>query len=252
MRWTSRLALVLAIGCGGSGSPDRAALSVFAASSLTESFEALETGFERAHPEIDVHLTFAGSQVLRLQIERGAAADVFAAASEAHMHALREQGRVEAPQDFAGNRLVVIVPRDNPAGILRFEDLAKAGTIVIGAQTVPVGVYTRQMLDRVAASQPALAERVVAHVVSEESNARLVRAKVELGEADAAVVYRTDADASDRVRVIEVPEAYAVPARYPIAVVEGAAHAEPARSFVAYVLSESGQRALAEHGFSPP
>ena len=242
---------MISSGCGDRGSSGRAPLAVFAASSLTESFEALETGFEQAHPEIDVRLTFAGSQVLRLQIERGAAADVFAAASELHMNALVEAGRVEASQDFAGNRLVVIVPEDNPAGIERFEDLVKAETIVIGAQTVPVGVYTRQMLERVAASRPPLAEQIRAHVVSEESNVRLVRAKVELGEADAAVVYRTDADASERVRVIEVPETYDVHARYPIAVVEGAAQAKAGGSFVAYVRSESGQGLLAEHGFSP-
>jgi len=241
----------LASGCGGGGAEHRVELAVFAASSLTESFEALETSFEQTHPEVDVRLTFAGSQVLRLQLERGAAADVFAAADEGHMQALLDAGRVQAPRDFAGNGLVVIVPKDNPAGLERFGDLARAQTIVVGAETVPVGVYTQRMLDRVAASEPSLASWVRAHVVSEESNARLVRAKVELGEADAAVVYRTDASASDRVRTIEVPKAYAVQARYPIAVVSDARQGPQANAFVAHVLSEAGQGRLSEHGFLP-
>ena len=251
--WLARIAGLglLLTGCRDAGS-QQTPLAVFAASSLTEAFEALEGSFERQRPELDVRLTFAGSQVLRLQIERGAAADVFAAASEEHMDALVEGGRAGSPKTFARNALVVIVPSANPAGIERLEDLVRASKIVIGAETVPVGAYTRQMLERLEASQPGLARQVRASVVSEESNARLVRAKVELGEADAAVVYRTDAAASDRVRIVELPEGLAVTARYPIAAIEGAPRVEPAASFIAHVLSEDGQRTLVEHGFSPP
>jgi len=162
------------------------------------------------------------------------------------MDALAEAGRVVDPNTFASNRLVVIVPEGDHA-LASFEDLPQASRIVIGTQDVPVGRYTRAMLERVGAS---FATSVLAKVVSEESNVRLVRAKVELGEADAAVVYRTDV--SDRVRAIDVPAGYDVPIQYPIAAVRDAAHPEAAAAFVAHVRSPAGQAVLRRHGFDVP
>ncbi len=224
----------------------RAPLSVFAASSLTESFEDLARDFERDNPRVDVRLTFAGSQVLRLQIEQGATADVFASANVEHMQALREAGFIDSSQVLAHNALVLIVPTDNPAGIERFEQLPQASRIVLGTTGVPVGRYADAVLE--GAGEP-FAGQVRQRVVSRESNVRLVRAKVELGEADAAVVYRTDAMASQRVRAIEIPDADEV--EYPIGVVADAAHADAAARFVAYVSSPPGQATLAAHGFTP-
>jgi molybdate transport system substrate-binding protein len=225
-------------------------LSVFAASSLTEAFHDLERGFETLHPGVDVKLTFAGSQVLRLQIEQGASADVFASANESHMRALIAARHVAGSQVFARNELVVIVPKNNPAGIDAFADLGKASRIVIGTANVPVGIYTRQVLDRAGRELgEAFIDAVKRHIVSEESNVRLVRAKVELGEADAAMIYRTDAAPSDRVRVVSIPSALNVRASYPIGSLTRAPHASEATAFVTYVVSPAGREILARHGF---
>lgn len=242
------------VACGSAGSaPERIPLSVFAASSLTESFQQLEEGFERAHPAVDVQLTFAGSQVLRLQLEQGATADVFASANPAHVEALAEAGLVSSSQTFARNELVVIVPPTNPAGIRSFAELPRASRIVIGTDTVPVGAYTRELLDRASARLGAeFTAAVESRVVSEEGNVRLVRAKVELGEADAAIVYRTDAAASDRVTVVEIPEPLGVRARYPIASITGSPRGPEAAAFIEHVRSEDGRRTLTQHGFSAP
>ncbi len=230
--------------------PERTELLVFAASSLTEAFGDLERGFETAHRGVDVRLTFAGSQVLRLQIEQGAAASVFASANERHMQALVDQDLVAEAQVFARNELVVIVPSSNPAGIERFAQLGEASRLVIGTDNVPVGIYTRQALERARTQlSDAFVTRVLERVVSEESNVRLVRAKVELGEADAAIVYRTDAASSQRVGVVPIPEGINVHASYPIGVLPGGAHGPEARAFIAYVVSPTGREILARHGF---
>jgi molybdate transport system substrate-binding protein len=235
---------LLAVGCGDG----RTRLTVFAASSLTEAFQDLEARFEAAHPQVDVQLTFAGSQALRLQIAEGAPADVFASADAAHLAALEEAGLVEAPEVFAENAPALVVPPGSP--IQGFEDLPRAERIVIGDAAVPVGRYARAVLDRAeAALGRPWRDTVDAHVVSEERNVRHVRAKVELGEADAAIVYRTDALASDRLRAVAVPEAFLVRAAYPIAVVRGSRHRGWAVRFVAMVLGEEGRAVLGARGF---
>ncbi|MEO0602265.1 MAG: molybdate ABC transporter substrate-binding protein, partial [Myxococcota bacterium] len=179
--------LVALLGCAtDDGSPT---LSVFAASSLTEAFEDLEHSFEAEHPGVDLQLTFAGSQVLRLQIEQGARADVFASADERHLQALLDTGDVVDARIFAENELTLIVP-PSPRAVTRFEDLPRASRIVVGSPQGPVGTYTRLLLDRAGATWGAtFAAAIRRNVVSEEPNVRLVRAKVELGEADAAFVY---------------------------------------------------------------
>ena len=184
---------------------------------------------------------------------RGAPADVFASANAAHVDALVDAGLAEPSRVFADNELVVIVPVDDPAAIASFVDLDTAERVVVGAQDVPVGIYTRALLDRAAAVLGEdFARRVRAHVVSEETNVRLARAKVELGEADAAIVYATDAAASARVRAIAIPPELGVRAHYPIAAIAGSSHAREAERFIDYVLSPSGREILARHGFAPP
>lgn len=243
------LGLACAIGCGARES-ERTTLTVFAASSLTEAFGALEAGFEEHRPTVDVRLSFAGSQVLRLQLEQGAAADVFASANEDHMRALIEEGAVSRSETFAHNALVVVVPTEGSA-VETFADLPQAARLVIGTRNVPVGMYTERLLER---ARAPLGEDFVAkvreHVVSEESNVRLARAKVELGEADAAIVYRTDARASTRVRAIPVPEALEVRADYSIGPVVRSADPALAERFIAFVRSPQGRRILDEHGFT--
>lgn len=245
------LAMLWLVGCkASSDAPTRTELFVFAASSLTEAFHELEREFEASNPDVDVKLTLAGSQVLRLQITQGAAADVFASANESHMQALVESGHVKTPSVFAHNELVVIVPATNPAGITQFSELSRAERIVIGTKNVPVGTYTRQMLERARRQLgEEFAAQVEKHVVSQESNVRLVRAKVEMAEADAAIVYRTDGVSSSKVRVVDIPEELNPRASYPIAPLTRSGHGTSGQAFVAFVLSPKGRHVLERHGF---
>lgn len=246
------LTLACLVACQSSAqTTSRTRLSIFAASSLTEAFEALEIKFEERHPEIDARMTFAGSQVLRLQLEQGAAADVFASANEDHMRALVDAGLVSESRTFAYNELAVIVPTDNPAEVRSFADLPRATRLVLGTSNVPVGIYARRALQKARTEfGDGFVTQVLSHVVSEESNVRLVRAKVELGEANAAIVYRTDAASSKRVRAVPIPSAINVRASYPIAIVTHSLREPAARRFVEFVLSEFGQKILLEHGLS--
>jgi molybdate transport system substrate-binding protein len=245
-------ALSLACGPSTSEAPARTELTVFAASSLSDAFADLEREFERAYPNVDVRPSFAGSQVLRLQIEHGAPADVFASADPAHMAALARSGDAAAVEVFAHNTLALIVPLDDPADIGQFDQLDRARRVVVGTPNTPVGAYTRTLLSRAEATTGSeFAAAIRAHVVSEEANVRLVRAKVELGEADAAFVYRTDAVGSDRVRTLAIPPAINVRARYPIATLRRSHHPELAAAFVELVRSAPGQSILERHGFLP-
>lgn len=243
------LAAAILTGCGGTEPPQRT-LDVFAASSLAESFTEIAARFESAHPGTHVALTFAGSQVLRLQIEQGAAADVYASADPGHVSALVQSGSLRDERVFAHNQLVVIVPLDNPAGITSFADLVRAERLVIGGDNVPVGRYTREALRRASGRLgPGFEDAVLSRIASEETNVRLVRAKVELGEADAAVVYRTDAVASDRVRCIPIPPGIDVRADYWMGVVARSPHPGLAQEWLEMVASPEGRDILTRRGF---
>lgn len=237
-------------GCGEAWSVQQRVLRVHAASSLTESFQDLEAAFEAAHPDIDVQLTFAGSQVLRLQLEQGASADVFAPADPAHLQALARAGEVAQSEVFAHNQLVLVTPRDNPAGLTQFSDLPRAQRLVMGTDTVPVGAYARQALSiadtRV---EPGFASAVMEHVVSFEPNTRLVRAKVALGEADAALIYRTDVTDDVDLNVIELPSDIDVQAEYAIGTLTDAENPEGAALWLAFLRSDEARRVLEKHGF---
>jgi molybdate transport system substrate-binding protein len=209
--------------------------------------------FESENAGTDVLVTFAGSQVLRVQIEQGAAADVFASASPEHLDSLVASGRVREGRLFARNDLVVIVPLSNPAGIETFDDLPNAGTLVLGASNVPVGTYAREAIRRGGERLgPQFESDVLSRLASEEANVRLVRAKVELDEADAAIVYRTDATPSDQVRVVEIPASDNVLADYPIGIVADGPNPDGAERWVELVLSERGRGVLVAHGFLLP
>jgi molybdate transport system substrate-binding protein len=244
------LAVASLAACGGDGALEPGTLSVYAASSLTEAFTELETVFESAHPGVDVAVTFAGSQVLRLQIEQGAQADVFAAANVDHMQALVDSGLVVESQTFAHNDLVVITPLDNPGSIQEFGDIAHAERIVLGTANTPVGEYAREVLSRGnTVYEEGFEAIVISRVVSEDTNVRLARAKIEMGEADAAIVYRTDAGSSERVRVVEIPGTVNVLAHYPIGVLADAPNRDAAEAWVALIMSVEGRSVLERHGF---
>lgn len=242
----------LAVACSRpTTDPASRTLSVFAAASLTEAFAELERELEAAEPGLDVAVSTGGSQALRVQIEQGAPADVFASANAEHLDALVTAGLVRESLPFAEGELVLVVPPTNPAGLTSLEELPEATRIVLGAPEVPVGKYARALLERADARYGGgFRARVEEHVVSLEPNVRQVLAKVELGEADAAVVYRSDVVASRDVTVIEIPAELAVPATYHVGVLTGAAAPALALRFVEHLRSPAGRRVLARHGFA--
>jgi molybdate transport system substrate-binding protein len=228
-------------------------LHVFAAASLSEAFREIGAAFERAHPGDTVELNFAGSQVLRMQIEQGAGADVFASADLVHANLLRTNRLLSEPRVFTRNRLVVIVPVEGKR-VKALSDIAKPGVkLVVAGDTVPAGRYAKQVVAQLGASGLYGADFVAgfeANVVSQETNVRAVQAKVALGEADAGIVYVTDAAGDDRVRTIAIPERYNVVAEYAIGVVVNSPAESAAESFVAFVLGAKGQAVLVKHGFA--
>lgn len=230
-------------------------LTVFAAASLTDAFEQMADDIAAANPGVEITFNFAGSQALVTQLtEGGAEAGVLATANESQMNAAIEGGvPADSPRIFARNLLTIAVPTDNPADIDSIVDLA-AGDIrlVLANPDVPAGDYARDSLCLASASILAdpqeFVAAVAASIVSEEENVRAVLTKVELGEADAGIVYVTDAMTSgDSVLSFAIPDELNVIAEYPIA----ALNDDPlSAAFVSYVLSEEGQATLASFGFA--
>jgi molybdate transport system substrate-binding protein len=251
------LTLVLvATGCSGADSgPETHTLNVFAASSLTEAFTEIDKNFEASNPNVTVTLNFAGSQTLKTQIEEGAPADVFASANKPEMESLIASGLVatDAAQIFLQNKLVVILPFENQLGLEKLQDLARPGVkLVLAAEEVPVGRYTRHSLYLMTGQFGMdFKDRVLANVVSNEDNVRQVVAKVQLGEADAGIVYTSDAVAAPDLRKIDIPAGLNVSAEYPIAVLSRSAHKELGAAFIDYVLSAEGQAVFQKWGFVP-
>ncbi|MBK8025570.1 MAG: molybdate ABC transporter substrate-binding protein [Chloroflexi bacterium] len=249
-------ALTLLIGCLGVQAQDAQTLTVFAAASLTNAFEEIGTAFEAANPGVDVIFSFASSSDLAAQLVEGAPADVFASANNSQMTVARDGDRIAgSPGPFVKNRLVLILPADNPAGIATLRDLANEGVqLVLAAPAVPVRTYTDTMLERLAADSAygeAYREAVLANLVSEEQNVRQVSAKIALGEGDAGIVYVSDVtpDINDDVIAIPIPDYLNTIATYPIAVTNDSAVPELAQAFVDYVLSEPGQATLVAWNF---
>jgi molybdate transport system substrate-binding protein len=243
-------AFVLVAACGGtsaSGSASPPALtgstSVFAAASLTDSFNALGHSFQARNPGLTVKLNFAGTPTLVTQIEQGAQADVFASADITNMDKLKGDGFTTGDSKvFAHNRLEIVVAPGNPKGINSLADLAKPGVIYISeAATVPAGKYSRQALARAG---------VTVTPKSLETDVKSVVSKIELGEADAGIVYATDVKAAgSKVTGVQIPDSYNVVATYPLVAVKGAQNAAAASAFIAFVLSSTGQSTLESFGF---
>jgi molybdate transport system substrate-binding protein len=211
--------------------------NVFAAASLTGVFPAIDN-----RPRYN----FAGSDQLATQIQQGAPADVFAAASPKYPELLYQQGLVEKPIKFATNTLVLIVPKGNPANIHSVMDLTKPGVkLVIGDSTVPVGSYTRTVLTNL-----GITAAVMKNVVSQETDVKGVVGKVALGEADAGFVYVTDAKpVLGKVGVIRIRESAQPHVVYEVAVVKKAANLQAAYAFVTRLIRPAAQRTLVLHGF---
>jgi len=230
-------------------------LHVFAASSLTESFTEIAKLFEKDHPHTKVELNFAGTPMLRTQIEQGAPADVFASADLVHSEALQKQELLLNTTIFARNKLVIAASAKSDK-VSSIADLAKPKTkIVVADQTVPVGRYAMEVLRKISAANIAgdnFLAQVEQNLVSREANVRAVLSKVVLGEADAGFVYRTDAiTAGKKIRILEIPDSLNAIADYPIGVLAHSATPPLAKDFVALVVSEKGKAIVKEHGFLP-
>jgi molybdate transport system substrate-binding protein len=237
---------------GASPSTNTTTITVLAAASLTEAFDQIGRRFEAAHPGASVRFSFGPSDGLAAQIQAGAPADVFASASPTWMDAVADDPGVLDRVDFARNRLVVVTPADDPAGIASIEDLADPGVkLVLAAEGVPAGDYAREILH-----QAGIATAALANVVSNEEDVKGVIQKVLLGEADAGIVYITDVtpEVRDRVREVPIPDTLNVVATYPIAVVAGSSHPRLARDFVAFVSDPASGAAAILHRlrFLPP
>lgn len=255
------IAAILLAGCGSSSSPSgsatisagataepslRGTIVVAAAASLTGSFDQIKADFTKANPDAKVTISYGGSDTLAAQINAGAPVDVFAAASDTTMALVVDAGNASGPATrFATNTLQIAVPKDNPAKITALADLATNGVkVALCAPTVPCG----------AASTKALgAAKLAVTPVTQELNVKSVLTKVQLGEVDAGLVYRTDVIAAgSAVKGISFPEAASAATNYPIVVCKQAPNTALAAAFVAYVLSDAGQKVLAAAGFAGP
>jgi len=239
--------MILAVACTTKKRGSEGEILVFAASSLKETFTTIGANFERNHPNVIVRFNFGPSDGLAIGISEGARADVFASASETTMDVVARSPGVTERHVFAHNSLTVITPKDNTR-VATFFDLEKPGVkLVIAARGVPAGTYAREVLER-SGMQSALK-----NVVSNEIDVKGVVQKIVLGEADAGIVYVTDATPSVRanVRGVSIPGKSNIVANYPIAVIRGTRHDLLARTFVAYVMQE-GRTVLSAVGFLVP
>ncbi len=226
--------------------PLAGSITVFAGSSLTDAFKKAGDELKLKNPGTQYVFNFGSSSTLATQINSGAPADVFASADDTNMQKVVDAKLTDgAPAVFVSNRLQIAVATGNPRGITGLADLAKPGLIVVlAAPTVPAGKYALESLQKAGVS---------VKVASQEVDVRAVLNKVTLGEADAGIVYVTDVkSAGTRVTGVDIPDQQQVIARYPMAVVKETKNPRLAKAFVDYLLSDEGQRLLAEFGFSKP
>ena len=253
---TAAATVVAATPLSPTQAPATRTLTVFAASSLTGAFKEIGTSFEASNPGVKVAFDFGSSSTLRTQIEQGASADVFASADHKNMDALVTDSLVGAGyKDLASNLLIVVLDPKNSGNVQTLQDLAKPGLkLILADSSVPAGNYARQILTTLSKDPlygSDFSTKVLANVVSNETDVKQVVAKVDLAEADAGIVYVTDALAAPDLKTITIPDNVNVIAKYPIAAVVKSANADLAASFVAYVLSPAGQMTVKKWGFTP-
>jgi molybdate transport system substrate-binding protein len=235
--------------CGAGGTRRDVATSpsgsvtVFAAASLTEAFEDLQTTLKRQDPGLSITYSFAGSGALATQIQQGAPADVVATADTATMQKLADAGLVDPPVPFAKNKLEILVAPGNSKRVATLSDLARPDLkVVLGDESVPAGKYAAQALQ---------AAGVTVHPVSKEVDVKAAVAKVTSGEADATIVYVTDVEAAgSKGQGVPIPDNQNVVADYPIAAVRATHDPAAAAAFVDAVVHGPGQDALRGRGFA--
>lgn len=241
---------------GASPSVGRVELTIYGAASLSRVLADAETAYQAAHPGVTITIATDSSAALRTQIEQGAPADVFLSADTSNPQALADaeltKGGLVA---FAGNRLTIVVPSGNPAGIKTPADLARAGLRIVAAgDAVPITKYATQVVANLAklTGYPAgFAASYAANVVSREDNVKAVVAKIEIGEGDAGIVYVTDAAGSSKVATVPIPDAANVGATYAGVVLRSSSHLTQAQAFLDWLAGPGGQAIMAAHGFIP-
>ena len=247
--WFGLLIATCLTGCRAPSETNKQ-IQIYAASSMKEVMLSAKQAFEAQEPDAKLVFNFAGSQVLRLQIEQGAPADLYISANATHLQALKNKGLIQKERILAKNELVVITPADNPGQIEQLKDLSLASRIVIGTAQSPIGIYTRQLLQKATTQWgPSFKKHVMTKVVSEENNVRLIRAKITLGAADAALVYRTDTLNAPKIRTVTIPPNLNIKAAYVVALTNNAKHNPTARAFFQYLASAQGLALLDQHGF---
>jgi molybdate transport system substrate-binding protein len=234
-----------------------AALTIYGAASLKRVLDQVKAAYETAYPGSKLTISTDSSATLETQIEQGAPADVFLSADKTNPKKLVDKGLADgAAVTFAGNKLTIIVPTANPAGIKTPADLAKTGIKVIAAgDEVPITKYATQLVANLAkeSGYPAdFAAKYTANIASKEDNVKAVVAKIELGEGDAGIVYVTDAKASTKVASVDVPDTVNVPATYSGVVVRASKNAVAAEAFLTWFAGPDGQAILSTFGFLPP
>jgi molybdate transport system substrate-binding protein len=277
MKWLARslflpLAVMVAVfasACGDDAGPDptpaaqatpalSGKITVFAAASLTDSFNEIKAEFVKTYPGTEIEFQFAGSPALRTQLEQGARADIYASADKPNMTQALNAGLVrDEGKIFVKNSLVIITPKSNPGKVSAPVDLKNGGLrLVLAAPEVPVGNYARQsfaLMEKEPGYGVGFADAVLKNVVSNESNVKQVVAKVQLGVADAGAVYGTDVtkDVVNDLAQIAIPTNLNIIAEYPIAVTKSPANLPLAQAFVAFVTGPEGQAILKNYGFQP-
>ncbi|WP_455354126.1 molybdate ABC transporter substrate-binding protein [Streptomyces sp. SYSU K217416] len=229
-------------GESATGTP-KAELTVLAAASLTDVFKTAGAAYEKSHPGTKITFSFAGSQELAAQVRQGAPADALVTADTKTMDALKDD--TGAPTIIAKNRLVIATGEGNPQKIDGLKDLADTKLkVVLAAPEVPVGRYSQKILD---------AQKITVKPVSQEPNVRAVLSKVELGEADAGLVYRTDAaTVTDKVDAVEIPDAQNAIAEYPAATLKTSKNSAAAEAFVTWLSSPEAQKIFQDADFQQP
>ena len=231
-------------------------MTVLAASSLTDAFEELAQTFEKENPGVTVRQSFGASSTLLAQIQQGAPADVFASASEGEMNtAVKKEPVGRKPKIFAKNREIIMVPKENPAGIEEFRDVARPGVrLVLAEEHVPAADYAGEILGKANGEYGGdFEQKVLDNVVSREADVRAAVNRVVVGDADATFGYASDhtPDVRDRVEVVPIPPELNIVATYPVAVLGDAQEPGLAREWVDLVTSKEGQRVLDKWGFEP-
>lgn len=246
--------IILSVGCAAkqTDKDEKQEITVFAASSLTESMEEVIKLFQKENPDVKVKLNLESTSRLRLQIEQGVEADIFLSASKNHYDALSQKGYISKGQAFLENSMVVIVPKDNPAKIEKIEDIQNKCKLVLAQKEVPAGDYARVIIHSLSAELGEEFEsKVLKNIVSEENNVKQVVNKVVMGEADAAFVYSSDVttNVKEKVSVLRIDPKHNVKAEYWTSRLNMEKENDYVEKFYEFLLSEQGQGIFRGYGF---